>query len=184
MMLATIDLCMANSFMYHTDFQVQAPVITYKGPITHELIAKIKGYIQKSFKNSKVHYKLLAIFIELAQNVIVYSEEQNVFLNNESVGTIIIDERDDCYLLITGNTINNAAVETLLERCEYINSLDRSGLRKFKRSLRKKDNNQKNKRAGIGLVQMALLSGQGLQVMAERINDEFTYLGFCVKVMK
>ncbi|WP_299452146.1 SiaB family protein kinase [uncultured Microscilla sp.] len=183
-MLATIDICMANSFMYHTDFQVQAPIITYKGPITHELIAKIKGYIQRTFKKTKAHYKLLAIFIELAQNVIVYSEEQNTFIGNESVGTLIIDERDDCYLLITGNTVSNSSVETLLERCEYINSLDRDGLRKFKRDLRKKDKDQKNKRAGIGLVQMALLSGHGLQVIAERINDEFTYLGFCVKVMK
>jgi len=183
-MFESIDLCMANSFLYHTDFQVQAPIITYKGPITHELIAKIKGHIQEVFKNTKVHYKLLAIFIELAQNVIVYSEEQNLFLDNESVGTIIIDERDDCYLLITGNTVNNDAVEALLERCEYINSLDRKGLREFKRKLRRKDTDQKNKRAGIGLVQMALLSGQGLQVMAERINDGFTYLGFCVKVLK
>jgi hypothetical protein len=177
-MLANIDLCMANSFMYHTDFQVQAPIITYKGSITHELIAKIKGYIQLTFKDTKTHYKLLAIFIELAQNVIVYSEEQNTFIGNESVGTIIIDERDDCYLLMTGNTVNNSSVEGLLERCEYINSLDRDGLRKFKRELRKKNSDQTNKRAGIGLVQMALLSGQGLQVMAERINDDFTYLGF------
>ncbi len=70
-MFEGIDLCMANSFLYHTDFQVQAPIITYKGPITHELIAKIKSHIQQIFKNTKVHYKLLAIFIELAQNVIV-----------------------------------------------------------------------------------------------------------------
>ncbi len=93
---------------------------------------------------------------------IVYSEEQNIFLNNESVGTIIIDERDDCYLLITGNTVSNSAVGVLLERCEYINSLDRKGLREFKRKLRRKDTDQKKQTSGHRFGSNGAAFGAGL----------------------
>lgn len=156
----------------------------YKGGITYELIAKARNFIRTNFTKSNLQYKLQSIFIELAQNILLYSEEKNLLKEKESVGTIVLDEQDEAYVLITGNVMKTKTVEALEQHCKHINSLDRTGLFHFKAELAEKEPGPNSKGGGLGLLQVALLSGNEIQVITEKINDEYTYLGFCAKVSK
>ena len=175
---------MTNSLLQNNSFQVESPLIMYKGGFTYELIAKARNFIRSTFTKSNLQYKLQSVFIELAQNILLYSEEYNVFKDKESVGTIVLDEREEAYMVITGNVMKNRAVEGLVNHCEHINSLDKTGLFHFKAELSEKEPGLESKGGGLGLLQIALLSGNELQMVTERIDDEYTYLGFCAKICK
>ena len=179
-----MNLFITHSFLQDQYFQVKSPLMVYKGGIDYELIAKARDQIRKVFEKSKLSYKLQSVFLELAHNIILHSEERNTLVKDEAVGTLVLDEREDHYLLITGNVVSNKAVENLMIHCDHINSLDRSGLFDFKIKLSEKELDKKRKGGGLGLVQIVLLSGNSLQIATERINDQFTYLGFCAKVLK
>lgn len=175
---------MTNSLLQNNSFQVESPLIMYKGGVTYELIAKARNFIRTTFSKSNLQYKLQSIFIELAQNILLYSEEYNIFKDRESVGTIVLDEREETYRLITGNVMRNKAVEGLVSHCEHINSLDKTGLFHFKAELSERETAPESKGGGLGLLQIALLSGNELQMVTERIDDDYTYLGFCATIYK
>jgi hypothetical protein len=179
-----VGFYMAKSLVYNNSFDVSAPLIMYKGGITYELIAKARNFIRANFTKTNLQYKLQSIFIELAQNVLLYSEEKNLLKEKESVGTIVLDEQDEAYILITGNVMKTETVKTLEKHCNHINSLDRTGLFHFKAELAEREPSPHSKGGGLGLLQVALLSGNEIQVVTEKIDDEYTYLGFCAKVCK
>ncbi|OJJ19566.1 hypothetical protein BKI52_22425 [marine bacterium AO1-C] len=156
----------------------------YKGGVSYDLIAKARNQIRQVFKRNKLGYKIQSVFLELAHNILLHSEEKNNMGNDEAVGTLVLDEREDYYLLITGNVVSNAAVEKLLVHCEHINSLDRKDLVNFKIKLSEREIDKNSRGGGLGLVQIVLLSGNTLQIATERINDQSTYLGFCAKIFK
>ncbi len=179
-----VDFYMAKSLVYNNIFRVKSPLIMYKGGVNYELIAKARHFIRTTFTKTNLQYKIQSIFIELAQNILLYSEEHNLLKDTESVGTIVLDEQEEAYLLITGNVMKSETVETLKDHCNHINSLDRTGLFHFKAELAQKTTNPTSKGGGLGLLQVALLSGNKIQVVTEKINDEYTYLGCCVRVYK
>ncbi len=179
-----MNLFITNSFLRDQDFQVKSPLMIYKGGVSYELIAKARNQIRQVFKRNKLGYKIQSVFMELAHNILLHSEEKNNMGDYESVGTLALDEREGYYLLMTGNVMGNASVEKLTSHCEFINSLDRKDLIDFKIELSEKETHKDSKGGGLGLVQIVLLSGNRLQVVTERINDQSTYLGFCAKIPK
>jgi len=179
-----VNLFITNSFLQDQDFQVKSPLMVYKGGVSYELIAKARNQIRQVFKKNKLGYKIQSVFLELAHNILLHSEEKNNMGNHEAVGTLVLDEREEYYLLITGNVVSNAAVEKLMLHCEHINSLARKDLIDFKIKLSEKEVDKNSRGGGLGLVQIVLLSGNSLQIATERINNQSTYLGFCAKIPK
>jgi len=179
-----VNLFITNSFLQDQDFQVKSPLMIYKGGVSYELIAKARNQIRQVFKRNKLVYKIQSVFLELAHNILLHSEERNNMGNHEAVGTLVLDERENYYLLITGNVVSNTIVENLMIHCDHINSLDRKALIDLKIQLSEKKIEENSRGGGLGLVQIVLLSENSLQIATERINNQLTYLGFCAKIIK
>jgi Family of unknown function (DUF6272) len=175
-----------NFFEYHTQLTQDDVILSYKGPLTDVLLSEFSLDIRKKMQEEdpKVGKKVFSIFMELAQNVLYYSKEINHFGNKDRVGTLVIVNTEEYYKLITGNLVNKSIVPKLLEKCEAINSLDREDLREYKRQLRNNPRGEESKGAGIGLVQVALTSGNQIEMKIKELEGEFAFYVVIVSVKK
>ena len=175
-----------NFFDYHNAFNDTGIIVSYKGPVTARILSEISREIRSVFSHDKViKRKIVSIFIELAQNVSFYSIEFNRFgTNTDRVGTIVLLEEDDKYILTTGNLVPSEDVDELKKQCEIVNSLNHEELRSYKREQRDLPPNEKSKGAGIGIIQAALLSNNRLEVETREVNEEVSFFAISVSVEK
>ncbi len=176
-----------NFFEYHTQISQDNILLSYKGPLSDVLLAEFSRDIRKKLQkeDSKTGKKVFAVFMELAQNVLFYSKEENLFGNSrDKVGTLVIVQNDTHYRLITGNLVFKQDVPQLKEKCEVINSLDRESLREYKRQLRNAPSGEESKGAGIGLVQAALTSDHPLEVQIMEMAGSYAFFILYVNVKK
>lgn len=160
-------------------------IISYKGPVTDVILSEISRDIRHKFaEDRKTSKRLFSVFIELAQNILYYSSEKINFADRrDSIGTILITKQKEGHTFSCGNLVEVHFVEQLLESCEKINSLDRDGLREYKREMRMAPQSERSKGAGIGLIQVALTSRSPLKVEARPVNDEYSFFSLTVKIM-
>lgn len=165
-----------NYFEYQGDPKEENVIFSYKGPLNDVLLSNfstnLRSRMQLTSENKSVGKKLFAIFMELAQNVIFYSREADSFDGSDRVGTIVILQSEEHYKVMTGNLVLKESIPKLLERAEHINNLNRDELRDYKRERRSAPQEEESKGAGIGLIHVAITSGQELEVDIKELDDK------------
>jgi hypothetical protein len=170
-----------NIFEYYKLFDRNVQLF-YKGSFDGNIRATIVNYINEIVTNQGVARKLSSIFIELAQNIAYHSAEMMMFEGKPvGIGSVIIAEQEGQYIFATGNIVKNSDIEPVLERCEMINSLDRDGLRKFKREQRNQPQGPHDG-AHIGLIQVALISSNPLDISVTPVDDNDSFFSILVKI--
>ncbi len=161
-------------------------VVSYTGPFDGQVLTTIGNNIQYAIRNHpQVTNKMFRIFIELAQNISYYSAEAIVSPDGHrsGMGILIIKELEDHFLFLTGNLAKSSEIKAVVEKIERINSLDREGLRKFKRQ--KRSLPQGIHGAGnIGLIQVALSSDNPLNYKISAIDEEICFYTLAAKIDK
>ncbi len=147
-------------------------VVSYVGPIDGDILTLLAENLEATLWQSEtLRRRFFKIFIELSQNIALYSNVRITTKGKENgEGTLIISNFDKHFLFTAGNLITTEEQKMLQERAEEINSLDRLGLRALKRKLRNSGNNKGG--GNIGLVQVALLSKNRLKVKFFPTEDE------------
>lgn len=158
--------------------------LSYKGPFDSKVLSVLGQYILTIARDkSDASQKLFKIFIELAQNISFYSGLKSKLDNKTGMGILLIREIDDKYFLHTGNVIKKEDGEAIIEKCEIINTLDRQGLRDFKRKQRNMPRGQKGT-ANVGLIQVALTSENPLHFKMTPIDNDFSFFSIMVQINK
>lgn len=160
-------------------------VASYVGPIDGDILTLLGENIEQTlWKSETQRRRFFKIFIELSQNISLYSEEREISSGKEQgAGTFIISDYGDYFLFSAGNLVKKDTKNMLQERCDEINSLDRIGLRALKRKYRKSGNQKGG--GNIGLIQVALLSKNPLHVkFFTTENDDFDFFLVSVKLEK
>ena len=164
--------------------------ILYTGPFDSDILSVIARSIESSLTGDPIiNKKLFKIFIELCQNISYYSDEQEEVLNDygelksTGIGTIAIQEFDDYFTFATGNITALEKITPVLDKCKKINSLDREGLREFRREMRKLEPSSRGG-GNIGLIQVALTAENSLEyaLIPVQGNEYFYTIG--VKINK
>lgn len=162
-------------------------LVSYKGPIDERIMAVIGENIELVINNTgKAKSKIFKVFMELAQNVWLYSAETCMFSGGKSLGTgtLVIGEFGNYYTFVTGNVVKNVDIVPVIEKCELINSLDRESLREYRREQRRIASDVKKNSGNIGLIQVALTAESPLDIELTPINDEESFFSIAVKVEK
>ena len=64
----------------------QEVIMYYKGPFEDNILNNISKYLKRKFSSEpKVGSKIFAIFMEMAQNISLYSAEHNYFEEEKSL---------------------------------------------------------------------------------------------------
>ena len=161
-------------------------IVSYKGPFDKNAMGLIGNYIRGIISmNPRASKKVFKVFIELAQNIAHYSAEKNIIGDyiGAGVGSLVIVDFSDYYLLVTGNLITNENIGRVIDKCELINTLDKEGLRKLKRE-QLKQNVSKRTGADIGLIQLAITSDNPLDIEVKPIDKKCSFFTIRVKINK
>jgi len=173
-----------NFFEYHNQINQENIILSYKGPVTPVLIAELSRDIRQDIRNNKkAAKKVFAIFMELAQNVLYYSSEINLFGDRNRVGSIFIIENPVGYEIVVGNMIENAMVDELTQKCDKIKEFEREALRAYKRDLRDQSYDLEGDGAGIGMVQAALTADK-FEMKILKMSDEYSFFVLFLDVQK
>jgi hypothetical protein len=173
-----------NLYGFHSLFEENI-LISYKGPFDKNILSYIGNYLRVIIsKNSKISKKIFSIFIELAQNISFYSaEKEKITDERKGIGTLVIGEFQDYYSFGAGNVVNNKDIIPVIEKCEIINSLDREGLRRYKREQRNLPLGNYDG-AHIGLIQVALTAANPLDIEVNPIDSKTSFFSIQVKIDK
>ncbi len=170
---------------YHNTFDGNV-LLSYKGPWDEHIVFTMGNYIKLLVKDDPVVTKrIFKIFMELAQNVSLYSAEYNEFDKSKRVGigSILVIESQDTYHFFSGNVVKNPDIIPIIDKTDVINALDREQLRNFKRKQRNLPRSEFGG-ANIGLIQVALTADNPLNIKLTPLNEEESFFSLGVEIKK
>ncbi|GAB4130676.1 MAG: SiaB family protein kinase [Raineya sp.] len=139
----------------------------YRGVFSYPVIVELSQHIRNDINLSpSFREKVFFIFVELAQNVSSYSQEQVSVTQNQKnvgIGSFHLLENSEFIYINTTNPIKQEQLESLQKRIEKINQLDRKGLRALKMNFREQAIDAHSNSGNVGLVEVALKSGNPIE---------------------
>jgi hypothetical protein len=158
-------------------------IIAYRGTFEKSVLSILANNIESSMEsNTVLKRKFFRMFLEFAQNIAIYSAEQIQTAENEKsgAGLLIIKHNNGNYMFATGNLVETSLMDFINEKVNYINSLDRDALRNYKREQYKLI--ETGERSNLGLLQIALISGNQVIVNSKPIDDTFSFITISAEV--
>lgn len=152
----------------------------YRGSFTQTLTRKIlslaESNLQKLVDKSSLQNRIYFIMVEGLQNVTRHQEDTigSGEIDDYS-GIFAIQKQGNRYLITTGNLIVNSKVDSLKQRLERVNSLDREELKKLHREILSTGELSDKGGAGLGLIEMARRSGNKLLFDFEYVDLYWSY---------
>ena len=130
---------------------------------------------------SNLRKRIFSILVEILENVEKYSPGRDA---EEQFGmpVAIIRMENNEYILSTSNLILNDSVEQLKEKIDFINTRDKSGLKKLFRESLSGQTLETDSTGNMGLIDMAIKSGSKLVYEFEKLNDIYSYFTLTVSV--
>jgi len=168
----------------HQSKSNESIVISHEGLITEQVIIKKGEKIREYFKKDiNLSRKVFSVYMELIQNIFYYScEKREVNGNYYGIGKIEIVKNTRGFVIKSSNLAENKFVENIRSKIPIINNLNKEQLRKLKIETRRRPQEELSKGAGIGLIQLAILSGNPLNVFFEKKDKKYAYYHIQVSI--
>jgi hypothetical protein len=161
-------------------------IIDYKGAIHYdtigELIHQFKNHVPILGIQIGTYKKVLLVMIESLENLMKYRECPAQTNGNEMGFTplfSVIKERDR-YFINSCNTLENNKMESLEKRLIYLNNLTPQGIKEYYKETITNGQFSQQGGAGLGLIEMAKISGNKIEYMFQRINED--YVNFSLRI--
>ena len=167
--------------------------LVYSGPLWAEGIGGVAGTLKKRLEFDELpleaSQEVFSVFVEQMNNMLMYSTEKEQFvtpgdLHSEAPkGTFILGTKGKAYFIQTGNMIKNDVVESMQKRIDYLNTLDKQGLRAYyKEQMRLEPDNPDSKGAGLGLIEIARRISSKIEYTFTPYDDGFTFFTMYVMI--
>lgn len=154
-------------------------ILVYEGEFTQEITKSVLSMAERNMdaygEESSTKRKVFNVMVECLQNISKHAEnfeESDDFKNN---AVFMIGKKNEAYFITSGNPIANDEVESMSNRLDNINSLDKDGLKKLYKDIIKNGELSDKGGAGLGFVDMARKSGQKLRFDFEPINQKLSF---------
>ncbi len=159
-------------------------LISHKGLINERIITQKGEEIRALFKDDiYLSRKIFSVYMELIQNIFYYScEKEEIGGKSFGVGSIQITKKADSYIIKSCNLAESKFVENINKKFPVINQLNKEQLRKLKIETRRKPQEPLSKGAGIGLIQLAIISGNPLNIFFEKKDTFHSFYNIHIKI--
>ncbi|HOK50983.1 MAG TPA: SiaB family protein kinase [Bacteroidales bacterium] len=141
-------------------------VFSYEGPFNMRIISSLGKYLAEYLDASfETRMSLYRVFIEISQNVALYSEDRvkQELDTTVGVGKVVIETDGKSFRCTTTNRIRPEHASVLTNYCQQINEATTNDLIKLKEKLRR-ESSIKDNGAHIGLISIRLFSKNLLEV--------------------
>jgi hypothetical protein len=166
--------------------KVEKLCIEYEGPFMIQVISTFAKYLLENIAiTESANKKLHKVFIELAQNVALYSLDRVHLASGATIGKgkIYITENSDNYKCITINRIQQEHAGLLVHNCNEINHTPYETLRNKKKYLCKTANS-KESGAHIGLIMIYMYSGNKINFRIIKKAENEVYFKITATINK
>jgi hypothetical protein len=141
-------------------------LMSYNGPFSMRIISNMGKYLTDNVIAVELaKIRLYKVFIELTQNVALYSADRHQQLNGSplGIGSVIIQNHTNSFRCTTINEIAEEHQNILITYCNSINTSTIQDLKVKKEKLRK-ESTYEDSGAHIGLIMVSLYSGNPVEV--------------------
>lgn len=154
-------------------------ILVYEGEFTQEItksvLAMAERNMDSSGEESSIKRKVFNVMVECLQNIVKHAED--IEANHAAI--FMIGKRDNEYIIVSGNPIENEHIDGLKSKLENINGLDKDGLKALYKDIIKNTEISDKGGAGLGFVDMARKSGNPLEFDFLDMDDKNKF--FCLK---
>lgn len=175
-------------FQHFTNNKNSKSMVFFKGKLAQDTLGELGGMIKSSYsqEGNKNIKRIFAVFIELAQNILHYSEEriQNSDGTNSGAGIVMLTEEDDGFHLTSGNLMRSENSEKISSHLDHIKTLAADELKSYYQEMRKKPRPEDSKGAGLGFIDIARKADRPLDYKIKDVDDENSYLTLSVYFKK
>ena len=181
--MSAVDL-----FSLRSIFQEQGVMICFNGPFSHSVIEElgkaVKRYLQSADAPKDRVADIFSVFIEQAQNMKNYTMREDLEVPETSPyrsGTLVIAREGEHYLVNSGNLVKAGDADSIGERLEALNAMDKDELRKlYKARLRQPV--EEGEGPGLGFVTMARKAAEPIRYSFRDMEDTFVFFNVAVLV--
>jgi len=184
---------MFNMLEYHKMLRENKITLVYSGPLWAEGIGGVAGTLKKRLEFDKLpleaSQEVFSVFVEQMNNMLMYSTEKEQFetpgdLHPEAPkGTFILGTKGKAYFIQTGNMMKNEIVDLVKNKIDYLNTLDKQGLRDYyKKQMMQEPETPNSKGAGLGLIEIARRISSKIEYTFTPFDDGFTFFTMYVTI--
>jgi len=171
--------------------------VIYSGPMWEDgvkgLAEMVKTHLSHDQLSGSASKAIFSVFVEQVTNILMYSAEKEQYsqppdyeLVNVSIGTVIMGNRTDkrdTFFVQTKNAIKDEHIKFLKERIDYLNTLDKNGLRQYyKERMRSDSDSPESQGAGLGLIEIARRATAPIGYSFEQISEGLSFFIMYVEI--
>jgi len=153
-------------------------IVKYDGVMTQNVIATAIDNIEAKISNVGIMGTISTITIEYCQNMMNYSKGIRATDSNDTIvpaGSIEVQYlNEEYYEIMATNIISKDDKEKIEPKLEEIKQLDKAGIKKRYKELRRSGENTHGKGGGIGLYEIAKVSNS-IEYKFKAINEDKYY---------
>ncbi|UCH93571.1 MAG: SiaB family protein kinase [Candidatus Aminicenantes bacterium] len=176
---------------YYKEMCERNIVLDFQGAISQDMVVGMAELLKNKFSQelgrANIVKKLFSIFIEMAQNIAIYSAER-VYLDDRhrdvGAGIIMVTEKNKIYQITSGNLVKKDSIPKIIEHCRTINHMDKEKLKQFYKAQIKSSREKGKKGAGVGLIDMARKSGNPILYEVTPVDNINSFLVLSVKIQQ
>jgi hypothetical protein len=155
-------------------------ILVYEGEFTQEITKSVLAMTERNMdslgEESSIKRKVFNVMVECLQNIVKHSEEYTAGQQLVNTAIFMIGKKDDAYVITSGNPVKNINVDSLREKLDQINSLDKEGLKAYYKEIIRSGSGLTDKGgAGLGFVDMARKSGRKLEYEFNSLDNEYSF---------
>lgn len=161
-------------------------IIDYRGVIHYdtigELIHQFKNHVPILGIQIGTYKKVLLVMIESLENIMKYREIPVQSDENELAFTPLFSviKEGERYYINSCNTLEYNKMEMLEKRLVYLNNLTAQGIKEYYKETITNGQFSQQGGAGLGLIEMAKISGNKIEYMFQRVDDH--YVNFSLRI--
>jgi hypothetical protein len=168
------------------DSEIDNAYFYYNGPFNIQIISGIARFLSElTVALHSERKKIYRVFIELTQNVALYSYDRTPLINDTAIGKgkVYVLNLENEFKCVTINRIQPDHADVLLNYCKNINETPVNELRNKKKELYRMSNSQ-DSGAHIGLIMIFLYSENLLNIELIEDDDNIKYIKIVATINK
>jgi len=157
-------------------------ILFFKGAFNQSSLLNLLSIVENQLKESTITIKIYNIMVELLQNISKHADNYSAEVDWKP-GIFLITETKDKFVLISGNYVKNAKIDSIKRKLEYVNGLSFTELvLEYNRILQ--DFDLKSNKNGLGLLDLKRKSKKNLTYSFHKIDEKLSFFTLQVIITK
>ena len=159
----------------HDKMRKERLLFVYRGEITNRNSLPLLTLLENEMKDDSYGFvgrkRLFMYVLESLQNIVKHGDRTS----HSGMSLVSYSKTDDGYKITTGNIIASDHVNDLKKRLDRVNKLDISEIKDLYRKILDTSEFSKKGGAGLGLIEMAIKTGNRLDYDFIPVDKNFSY---------